>query len=80
MRCNFVPSSVDLLASNQTLEHLKMRACSLHDDAIRSLARVLEYTKLKTLNLEDNDFTTIVGTELLRVVKDHPTLTVEMPR
>ena len=67
-----------LLTNNQTLEDLKLRVCGLDDDAICSLAKGLEHSKLKKLDLRGNDFTTRGATELDRVLKDHPTLTKEM--
>ena len=73
-----VPSTVHLLTNNQTLEDLSLKWCGLDDDddAICSLAKGLQHSKLKKLNLVGNRITIRGFTELDRVLKDHPTLLV----
>lgn len=56
-----------------------MRDCGLDDACICSLAKGIKHCKLKKLDLRDNDFVTREVTELRHVLKDHPTLVIEMP-
>ena len=75
----FIPSSEQLLTNNKTLEYLKLWGCGLNDHAVCSLARGLKHCKLKKLDLDDNNFTERGASELHDVLKDHPTLAVQMP-
>eukprot|EP00731_Ephydatia_muelleri_P002898 Em0001g2898a len=69
-----VASLVQLLTNNQTLKVLRLQNCFLDDDAIRSLAKGLEHSKLKELYLGGNEFSTIGAAELSRVLTTHPTV------
>ena len=75
--CLHIAPSVHLLSKNQTLIDLKLSGCGLDDDAICSLAKGLEFSRLKTLSLHSNAFTQRGATALYTVLKDHPTLTKE---
>ncbi|KAL5503490.1 hypothetical protein EMCRGX_G010447 [Ephydatia muelleri] len=60
---------VQLLTNSQTLANLELRECGLDDGAIYSLAKGLEHSKLKKLDLGGNHFTTRGDIELDRVLK-----------
>ena len=70
--------SVLLLSNNKILQSLEVRGCGLDDDAICSLAKGLEHSKLKKLYLRGNTITAGGATKLGLVLKHHPTLTKEM--
>ncbi|KAL5506162.1 hypothetical protein EMCRGX_G007749 [Ephydatia muelleri] len=62
------------LKHNTTLSELRLRGCSLSDEAICELSGGLKWCKLKKLDLSCNPFGDQGAKGLADVLKDHPTL------
>ena len=58
----------------QSLQHLELERCNLHEEGFISICKVINNLKLKTLNLSYNCVTDQVAKQLADIIKNHSCL------